>query len=371
MVQLPGMGLLSPPSLYYATRNIIVRLAGLVVNKDVRYQSMGPGDGFAVHHGAEQVRDDSVRYVTVTLNASVDTTLVLEGFVRGGIVRDAERHAVPGGKGNNVARVLATFGHAVTATGFIAGHEGAFIRDALTEASIDAQFLTVDGHSRTSLAILERDTGVVTEIREAGVEIPPAAGDRFLELLSDLLADASAVIVSGSLPPGLPSDYYARVVKLVRDRGVQVILDTSGPPLQFGLDASPDMIKPNQPEMASLMNADASPNAMIRFARELVHTTLGPDAYVLLSLGARGAILVTKHQIIRATAPRVNPVSPVGAGDAMIAGFLHAKATSMSDAEALRHAVATGSAATLQLAPGTVALSDVRELYELVNVAEE
>lgn len=311
-----------------------------------------------------------MKCVTVTLNASIDTTYVMDRLRRGEVNRIQQKLAVPGGKGNNVARVLASFGHAVTATGFVAGRAGAYIEEALTMDGVATAFVSVSGESRTSLAIVEVASGNVTEIREPGTKVSAEDGERFLGVLNQLAATVDAVVLSGSLPPGLPDDFYAQTMRHLHRSAAKIVLDSSGSAFRLGLSQRPDLIKPNASEMAALMGQEATDEEMADYARGLIGTVLAPDAMVLLSLGARGAVLVTGTAKLFADAPRVEVRSPVGSGDAMIAGFLDAWSAGMDNTAALRTAVAAGSAAAKHLTPGTVDPADITRLRESVRVRQ-
>lgn len=309
-----------------------------------------------------------MKCVTVTLNASIDTTYVMERLDQGDVNRVEEKFAVPGGKGNNVARVLKALGHSVITTGFVGGRAGQYIEEALSEDGIETAFVWVSGESRVSLAIVEHASGRVTEIREQGCEVSREDGERFLKMLRRLATDADVVVLSGSLPPGLPDDFYARAIQLLSKSSAYIVLDSSGPAFQRSLSQHPDLIKPNASEMAALMGQEADDEEMAEYAQGLIGTQLEADAMILLSLGERGAVLATHSVKIFAAAPRVDVRSSVGSGDAMIAGFLDARFAGMDNEAVLRNAVATGSAAAMHLTPGTIDPTTIRELAESVKV---
>ncbi|MDQ4045438.1 MAG: 1-phosphofructokinase [Chloroflexota bacterium] len=311
-----------------------------------------------------------MKCVTVTLNASVDTTYVLEQLCQGDVNRVQRKLAVAGGKGNNVARVLATLGHTVIATGYVGGLAGQYIEHGLQAAGIETAFVPISGESRTSLAIIEQTSGSVTEIREQGSDVSQEDGERFLKVLERLSANVDAVVLSGSLPPGLPDDFYARAIQRLHASSAEVVLDTSGVALRHGLHQRPSLIKPNASEMSALMGRQASDEEQAAYAQRLIGSALAAEGAVLLSLGERGAVLVTRAAKIFASAPRVDVRSPVGSGDAMIAGYLDARAAGMDIEATLRNAVAAGSAAAMHLTPGTVEPSDLWKLRESVRVSQ-
>jgi tagatose 6-phosphate kinase len=310
-----------------------------------------------------------MRCVTITLNSSVDTTYFLASLHRGGINRVLEKLVVPGGKGNNVARVLATLGHSVIATGFIGGRAGEYIEESLRDEGIDTAFVSVAGESRTSLAIIERASGTITEVREPGPQVSAGDGHRFLDAIPRIAREADVAVISGSQPRGLPDDYYAQLIRVLRRLPVRIVFDSSGDPFRIGLSEQPDLIKPNADEMASLIGREADVDTMVEFAQQrLIGPMLATDASVLLSLGEEGAALVRKTSVLRARAPRIRVASPVGSGDAMIAGYLDAESRLNDDQAVLRHAVATGSAAALHSTQGVVSRADIRRLCAAVVI---
>ncbi|HEU0116035.1 MAG TPA: 1-phosphofructokinase family hexose kinase [Thermomicrobiales bacterium] len=302
---------------------------------------------------------------TITLNASIDTTWSLPRFAVGAINRVERKEAVAGGKGNNVARVLATLGQPVVASGFVAGWAGRFIETEIAAAGIATAFQAISGESRTSLAIVETDNGRVTEAREPGPTVAAEDWERFLAATPSRLRGATTVALCGSLPPGLPDDAYAQLIRVLRNVGCRTALDTSGAALREGLAAGPDLVKPNAAELAELAGLagpEVETATLLAAAREIARTRLGPEGRVLLSLGAGGAALIDRAETLLTSAPAVDVVSPVGCGDALLAGFLDAAARGESPAEALRWAVAVGAAAALQSRPGVVDPADVARL---------
>ncbi len=174
--------------------------------------------------------------LTVALNAAIDTTLTLdEPLQPGESHRAREALKLPGGKGLNVARVLHTLGVPVHATGLVGGSTADFITQGLRKEGIEASFAPIGGTSRTCNAVVECDSGRVTEINEPGPSISAEEAQAFLGLYERLLPGSEAVALSGSLPPGLPADYYAGLIERARAAGVPAVLDTSGTALRAGI----------------------------------------------------------------------------------------------------------------------------------------
>ena len=312
-------------------------------------------------------------FLTITLNAAVDATYVVEGYRHGDANRVLRKHAMPGGKGNNVARVLAGMGEIVTATGFLGGETGCFIDAGLKRSGIATRFgWLADGESRTCHTILEADTGVATEILEAGPTLTGGDMEAMLEALPDLVAWADVAVVSGSAPPGATPAFLEGVARIARKGADRFVVDASGATLTGLLTGRPDVLKPNEAEIRQLMGRTAPLEEQIAFARNgLIGSRLGPDAKVILSRGADGAILITAEATLRARPPAVQAVNTVGGGDALLAGFVSAWASGASDAQALRSGVAAGSAAALREVAGVVDMNDLARLRPLVEVVED
>jgi tagatose 6-phosphate kinase len=313
-----------------------------------------------------------MRCLTITLNAAIDATYVVSRLEHGGANRVIRKHAMPGGKGNNVARVLAGIGETVVATGFLGGQTGTFIERGLRAAGVDPRFTWLeDGESRRCHTILDQDTGVATEILEAGPCITQRDAEAFLNHLPDLVAGTDAVVISGSAPTGATPAFLARVAAIVREGSTRMVIDSSGPTLESLLPGRPDLLKPNAAEMALLMGQSAPLQEQVAFVqRKLIPIRMAPGGRVLLSRGADGALLVTGSAAWLARAPAVEVVNTVGYGDALLAGFVAAWQAGTDDAVALRDAVATGTAAALQEVAGVVDASDVERLRSGVEVIE-
>lgn len=309
-------------------------------------------------------------FVTVTPNAAIDTTYLLDRLVSGEINRVAQVMPQPGGKGNNVARVLARLGHRPTATGFAGGHTGAALVDGLRAVGVAPSFVSIDGATRVCLTIVEGESGRTTEIREPGAALTEGDADRLCAHLSGLVAAEDTVVISGSLPPGLAPGTAARLIATAHAAGAFVAFDAGGDVLRAGLEARPNLIKPNQEELADLIGfAVGDPISAVQ--HRLIGPILPESALVLLSLGAGGALLIGKDRAVRATPPPITPKNTVGCGDALLAGFLDARSRRQSEAAALGHSVAVGTAAALQDAVGVVDITEVERVRAAVCVTVE
>uniref|UniRef100_A0AAU3H6P7 1-phosphofructokinase n=1 Tax=Streptomyces sp. NBC_01401 TaxID=2903854 RepID=A0AAU3H6P7_9ACTN len=284
--------------------------------------------------------------LTVTPNPSLDRTYELPGLTRGSVLRATADRVDPGGKGVNVSRAVAAAGHRTVAVAPLGGPEGALLAQLLEEHAIEAAGVPIAGSTRINVTLVEPD-GTLTKVNAAGPEIAPAEAERLLDTVRDRSSGADWIACCGSLPRGLPPQWYAELVASSHRAGVRIALDTSGAALLAALGERPDVIKPNVQELAEAVGRPlATVGDALKAAQELCG--LGARS-VLASLGAVGQLLVEPSGAHFAVA-RVEAVrSDVGAGDASLAGFLSAGGTGRA---ALSAAVAHGAAA-VQL-PGSV-----------------
>ena len=280
--------------------------------------------------------------VTLTPNPSLDRTIAVPVLRRGKVMRATESREDPGGKGLNVSRALAQNGTATRAVLPIGGMYGGVMLDLLRAQEIDVVPVPIDGAIRANVAIVEPD-GATTKVNEQGPCFSAAEVDALRTATASASIGAGWVVCCGSLPPGIDDDFYADLVQRCHANGVKVAVDSSGEPMTRALAARPDLIKPNRVELAEAVGHDLlTVGAVIEAARGLVATGIG---CVLVSLGRDGALLVTSEKVVRAEARVDNPLSTVGAGDAFLAGYLHAVASGLDPEASLRTAVAFGAAA--------------------------
>ncbi|SDM67665.1 tagatose 6-phosphate kinase [Streptomyces sp. cf386] len=303
--------------------------------------------------------------LTVTLNTALDITYRVRALRPHASHRVSEVTERPGGKGLNVARVLAALGHEVTVTGFTGGATGRVVQEQLTATPgvVDA-LVPVTGATRRTIAVVDAHTGDTTQLNEPGPTITPAEWSAFQEAYGDLLASASAVALCGSLPPGVPVGAYAGLVRAAKAAEVPVLLDTSGEALRRGVAARPDIIKPNADELAELTGSHepmrATQDARRRGARAVV-----------ASLGAAGLLALTSEGRWRATPPARVHGNPTGAGDAVVAGLLSGLVERLPWPDRLARASALSAASVLAPVAGEFERGTYEELLGRVAVTGE
>ncbi|MCD9878178.1 1-phosphofructokinase family hexose kinase [Streptomyces guryensis] len=303
--------------------------------------------------------------LTVTLNTALDLTYRVPALKPHASHRISEVTERAGGKGVNVARVLAALGHEVTVTGFTGGATGRIVQDRLTAAPglVDA-LVPIAGPTRRTIALVDDQTGDTTQLNEPGPTITPAEWSAFQDAYEGLLAPASAVALCGSLPPGVPVGAYAGLIRLAKAAGVPVLLDTSGEPLRRGVAARPDLVKPNAEELAELTGS----HEPLRGAQDARRR--GAQA-VVVSLGTDGLLAVTPEGRWRATPPARFHGNPTGAGDSAAAGLLSGLAEQLPWPERLSRAVALSAATVLAPAAGEFDRVAYEELAGRVAVTGE
>ncbi|MFD0433472.1 1-phosphofructokinase family hexose kinase [Streptomyces chartreusis] len=303
--------------------------------------------------------------LTVTLNTALDITYRVRALRPHASHRVSEVTERPGGKGLNVARVLAALGHEVTVTGFTGGATGRVVQERLTGVPgvVDA-LLPVSGSTRRTVAVVDERTGDTTQLNEPGPTVTPAEWSAFKEAYDDLLASASVVALCGSLPPGVPVGAYAGLVRSAKAAEVPVLLDTSGEALRRGVAARPDIIKPNADELAELTGSHdplrATQDARRRGARTVV-----------ASLGEAGLLAVAPEGRWQATPPTRLHGNPTGAGDAAVAGLLSGLVAKLPWPDRLTRATALSAATVASSTAGEFDRATYEEFLNRVAVTAE
>jgi tagatose 6-phosphate kinase len=297
--------------------------------------------------------------LTVTLNAALDVTYRVPALVPGATHRASPAGVRAGGKGVNVARVLHALGHDPVVTGFAGGDTGRAIRADLAAAGIREAFVEPAAAARRTVTVVSEQDGAATAFNEPGPRLSIEDWTWFTDRFHELASRADVVVLSGSLPPGLPDHAYAQLLGATT---APAILDTSGPPLLEGVAAGPRVVKPNADEVAVTGLADP-----LGAARRLRARGAGA---VVASCGADGLLAVTADGCWRAAAPEQVGGNPTGAGDACVAALAAGLAAGMPWPELLADAAALAAAAVACPLAGDVDLPTYRRLAPLAEVEE-
>lgn len=282
--------------------------------------------------------------VTLTLNPSLDRTVDVDRLERGAVIRTSEPVLEPGGKGVNVTRALSANGVASLAIVAVAGPEGAELSRLLERDGILCRFVPVSGRTRSNLTVCEPD-GTVTKLNEPGSPLQEADLAAIATAVRTSVRDGDWLVVSGSTPPQFSADQVTALLAEATATGAQLVIDSSGEALAMSLDAKPRVVKPNREELAELVGRELGSVAAVQKAAQEVRAR-GAD-FVLVSLGAEGAVLVGPGGMLVGESHVDKPRSTVGAGDSFLAGFLSRFTNDEGDLEAaLLEALTWGAAAT-------------------------
>lgn len=304
--------------------------------------------------------------ITVTLNAAVDKTYTVANFSLDRVHRPTEWKIVPGGKGINVARVLKELGMNAVAMGFAGGYNGGFIRQGLLEERLDFELVETEGESRVCVTVIDPERSTQTEINESGPLIKPHEMEELESRMLAKLPEADGLVLSGSIPPGVPEDAYARWIRTAHELGKWTLLDSSGQAMALGMEALPTFAKPNARELAELAGRDLITKAeTLEQASRYVQSGIGT---MLVSMGRTGALAVSGTEQWMASPPEIDFVSAVGSGDAFVAGFLFGRHHGHELRECLRIATAAGAANATTFGAGFCTRESIESLAEQVLV---
>ena len=310
--------------------------------------------------------------LTVTVNAAIDKTLTVANLQLGHRHRAQQGLVMAGGKGINVARALKNLGEPVIAVGLGGGRSGVQIVDALTTEGILNDFVHIAQDSRTSTAVIDPTSGLVTEINEYGPEVTKDELETLLEKLRYLSGAVSTVVFSGSLPRKVSTDFYETVIRDMNKRKVRTVIDADGEALRKALTAEPTVASPNQREAEALVGQEFQTDEDFQAALLQVHSMGAVNVLITLQTGCYALLHAGKgrQRMYRAWIPRVEAVSSVGSGDALLAGFVSGMQAERNAEECLRLALGCGAANTQTAGAGVFDSRDVPKFAAMVEVQE-
>lgn len=305
--------------------------------------------------------------LTVTPNPACDRVQTVPGFQLGRVNRSTTLTISAAGKGLNVARAVRCLGAEAMCTGLLGGHTGRMLAEFTTREGIPAKWTWIDGETRVATIALSPETGAVTVLNEDGPLITAADWDRFQTDILAAAVNAAAVCLSGSIPPGVPLSVMGSLITALNRNGRRVFADHAGALLKISVAARPEVVKINNFEAAGLLGWPefTDPAAAVRAARQLLQAGI---TRAVITLGAKGAVLATSSGAWQATPPPLKVVNPIGSGDSFLAGLTLAVMENLPDPEALRRAVAAGSANTLSTAGGSFSQQDYQQVLAGVTI---
>lgn len=304
--------------------------------------------------------------LTVTLNPSVDKRYEVEALLPNTVMRVQSCRYTAGGKGLNVSKVARLLGEEVLATGFLCGHNGRYISEALESMDIRQDFVWTEGETRSCINVYDRQSKTQTEFLEPGGLVSAEALAEFLDKYSAHVGACSAVTISGSAPKGIPTDIYATLIRIAKEAGKPVILDTSGELLSMGIAAGPTLVKPNQDEIRAFTGIcpqnEQDIAAGIRALRQQGAET------VIVSMGKDGALAGGKDGYYRCMPPTVQTANTVGCGDSMVAAYAVGLSRGLSFPECLHLATAVSAAHAMSPLTGHFEQKDYEQIKDQARV---
>jgi tagatose 6-phosphate kinase len=300
--------------------------------------------------------------VAVCLNPAVDVTYTVDSLRPGGSHPVATVRRQPGGKGVNVARILAQLGRPVALCGFAGGGTGRWLRDALIGSGVTDRLTEIEADTRQTVTVV--DDADATVFNEPGPAVTAADWSRLVETFDHLVEGAELAVVSGSVPPGTPGDAYAFLVRRAQYHGIGTIVDATGPQLEAAADAGPSVLAPNRAEVGL---ATAEPPAILAAASNLARRSGGT---VVISAGRDGVVASDGRHGWTARPPRQITGNPTGAGDALTAGLARGLARGLTVRDVLADAVALAASAVAVPVAGRIDEPLYRELTALSTVQE-
>ena len=302
----------------------------------------------------------SARIVTLTINPAVDIACSAASVQPTHKIRTFDERLDPGGGGINVARVIHALGGDALALIMTGDVTGRLVEELLSSANIPWQAVPILGRTRISLNVHDQQSGLEYRFVPKGPDLEPEEMHAVLDVLRGVAAEW--IVASGSLPRGVPSNFYAEVATIARQRGQKFVLDTSGAALSAAVGHGLELLKLSLTELEFMIGRKA-PNAATQEQEVAALTRSGAARRIAVSLGREGAILGSGDSVLRLPAPAVQACSSVGAGDAFLAGLVLGLARGLADREALALGIAAGSAAVVTYGTAQVQAANVDVLY--------
>ena len=303
--------------------------------------------------------------LTLTVNPAIDRIVSVDRLVFEDRAYISSTSFAAGGRGINAARVLTSFGAKTLAITTSGGDIGKQLEQELQHDAFPVEFVKIRSNIRMNLTISDRQ-GLSVKLNEQGPSLSKTELTNIRKAVEKHLPDATWLMLCGSLPPGVPDDFYAKLIEQAEQQGVKTFLDTDGNALLHGIEAKPTLVTPNQSEAERLLNrALITRSHSIEAAQRI--KAMGAQQ-VVLSLGSRGVVAANEEGVIEVTPPRIDAVCPIGAGDAMGAAFVWATAKGNTFEDSARWGVAAGTASAKLPGIQLATFEQSKEIYPLTQV---
>jgi len=303
---------------------------------------------------------------TITLNPAIDKSVAIPNFTEGEVNRVIWEQSDPGGKGVNVASFLADLGFCTSVTGFIGVDNASIFEKLFHQKNMADHFVRIPGRTRVNVKIIDEVKKAITDINYPGQSPTEQDLMDLKKKIHNLVFDHDWFVLSGSLPNGISTEFYGAVLKYLKNAGKYVVLDTSGDALRDAIVEGPYVIKPNIAELEELLGKNlTTEQEVLSAAKSLVSDGI---EYVIVSMGKEGAMFVSGAETVVAVPPPIAVKSTVGAGDAMVAGFIAAKIKGFSLEDCARLSTATAMGALTQLGPKLAETKVLESYMQQINV---
>ena len=304
--------------------------------------------------------------VTITFSPCIDKSTSVPSLIPEKKLQCTAPKLEPGGGGINVARALKKLGEDAIAVFPSGGYTGKFFNHLMEIENVRSKIIEIKNETRENIIVLDQSINAQYRFGMPGTELGEQEWKACLQAVKEI-DDIEFIIASGSLPPGVPVNIYARLAEIAKDKNAKLIVDTSGEALKEAVDKGVYLLKPNLGELAYLAGKDRlEPGDAATVAKEIIEK--GMCEALVISMGVAGATLITKNSIDKITAPNVTRKSTVGAGDSMVAGIVFFLSIGKSLLEAAKFGVACGTAATMN--PGTE-LCKKEDAFQLYNSMQQ
>jgi len=303
--------------------------------------------------------------LTLTVNPAIDRNILADRLVFEDRAYILSRSDSAGGRGINASRVLDSFGAQTVAVVTSGGENGNRFEKLLAKSGFPVKVVCISHNIRINFAITDRQ-GLTVKLNELGPHITAAELADVEKAVESRLKSATWLMLCGSIPPGVSTDFYAKLIRVAHKHKVKTLLDTDGEALVHGVEAGPTVVMPNQPEAERLLNRALITRQHFMDAAARIKA-MGPDS-VLLSLGSRGVVALDARHLLEALPPRIDALSPIGAGDALAAAFVWAATKKKDFPDCVRWAVAAGTASARLPGMEFASLEQTKEMYRAVEV---
>lgn len=304
--------------------------------------------------------------ITLTINPALDKSSTVKEMVAADKMECSKPVFEAGGGGINVSRVIHRLGGRSTAIFQSSGPSGSYIEQALLAEGLNIETFTTKEWTRENFIVTDESTQKQYRFGMPGPSISKVELENCLSILKKQSSTSKFLVLSGSLPPNVSTDFYASLCSWAKDNGLKIILDTKGKALIEALKVGIHLVKPNLKELGELVGEQ---NINLKRAREIAMGIINNNQaeMVVVSLGEKGAMMVTKHGVETIASPKVEVKSAVGAGDSMVAGLVYSLQKELSSNEVLKFGIACGTAATLTAGSELCRTADVLRINESID----